>query len=50
MVIFTMTSPAILIQSFILLFKEEINCFVHLCINFTLKPHIVLLKTETIFI
>lgn len=40
-----MRSPAILIQSFILLLKEELNCFVHLCIN-SLKPHIVLLKNQ----
>lgn len=45
-----MRSPAIRIQSFILLLKEELNCFVHLCIN-SLKPHhIVLLKTKIIII
>lgn len=44
-----MRSPAILIQSFILLFKEKLNCFVHLCIN-SLKPHIVLIKTKIIII
>lgn len=46
--IFTMTSPAIVIQTFILLFREEINLFVRLSVNFMLKPHIVLLKTRTI--
>lgn len=50
MVIFTTRSPAILIQSLILLFREEINCFAHLCINFPFKPHVVLLKTKTIII
>lgn len=45
--IFTI-SPAIVIQTFILLFREEINLFVHLSVNFMLKPHIVLVKTKTI--
>lgn len=49
LMIFAMRSPAILSLSS-LLFKGEISCFLHLCINFTLKHYIVLLKPKTIII